>query len=219
MKRIKLFSALFIFTISFFLTGIYNNINAQGVTCKFTFCSCCGETINYIVHYVNGDSVAGTFSTNNQGCTGANVFSALPGVSYYVDIDEGCPGPRVYFTGCFCPATDTVLLILPCCDGGDANNKNKNIQPKEFKLDQNFPNPFNPSTMISFELPEAVSVTLTIYDVTGKVIERPFVNNTLKSGYHEFIWNTDSKGLSSGIYFYKLEAGNFSETKKMILMK
>ena len=91
--------------------------------------------------------------------------------------------------------------------------------PKEFNLKQNYPNPFNPVTKISFELPESSNVTLTIYDAIGKVVIQPISGSELKAGCHEYIWNASQENLASGIYFYKLEAGSFSDQKKMILVK
>jgi hypothetical protein len=88
--------------------------------------------------------------------------------------------------------------------------------PSSFKLDQNFPNPFNPSTKIRFSLPENTSATLTIYDVSGKEIDKAF-NGRLNAGVYEYQLN--GTNLSTGIYFYTLTAGSNVVTKKMILTK
>lgn len=88
--------------------------------------------------------------------------------------------------------------------------------PKEFTLAQNYPNPFNPSTKIHFSLPKADNVFLAVYDVTGKEIS-VIANSYLKAGVYEAEW--DASSITSGLYFYRLTAGNFSETKKMILIK
>jgi aminopeptidase N len=95
--------------------------------------------------------------------------------------------------------------------------------PSEYKLDQNFPNPFNPSTTIKYQIPENSFVTLNVYDVLGNLIAT-LVNNELPAGSYEVEYN--SVGLSSGIYFYRLQvypanggAGSFVETKKMVLLK
>ncbi|MBK8552955.1 MAG: T9SS type A sorting domain-containing protein [Ignavibacteria bacterium] len=88
--------------------------------------------------------------------------------------------------------------------------------PVRYKLYQNYPNPFNPVTKIKFDLSKSGSVRLVIYDISGKEI---FVlyNGYLTAGEKEFAF--DGSGFSSGIYFYKLTAGSFSETKKIILNK
>ena len=88
--------------------------------------------------------------------------------------------------------------------------------PQDYSLYQNFPNPFNPSTTIGFGLPAASAVSLTVYDADGRVVER-LLDDLLNAGIHKVTWNADS--YSSGIYFYTLKAGNFTETKKMILVK
>jgi len=88
--------------------------------------------------------------------------------------------------------------------------------PQSFTLYQNFPNPFNPNTAIKFTLPTNEFVSLIIYDILGKEINT-LVNEELPAGNYTKTWN--SINLSSGVYFYKLQAGSFSETKKMILTK
>ncbi|HCA42818.1 MAG TPA: hypothetical protein DEP28_06145 [Bacteroidetes bacterium] len=88
--------------------------------------------------------------------------------------------------------------------------------PEGFTLSQNYPNPFNPSTKISFALPSAGKVTLKVYDVTGKLISK-ILNDKFTSGNYEVTFNASN--LPSGVYFYKLESNNYSESKKMILIK
>lgn len=88
--------------------------------------------------------------------------------------------------------------------------------PEKFNLSQNFPNPFNPSTKISFAIPQSQNVRLAVYDMTGKEVAL-LVNGNLNAGSYEYTF--DGKNLNSGIYFYRLTAGNFTETKKMSLIK
>ena len=88
--------------------------------------------------------------------------------------------------------------------------------PVEFVLDGNYPNPFNPMTTIRFGLPEASSVALTIYDLQGKEVTR-LLDQQLDAGYHHISWNAGH--LPSGVYFYRLDAGTFSDTGKMLLVK
>ncbi len=87
---------------------------------------------------------------------------------------------------------------------------------KNFELSQNYPNPFNPSTTIRFNLPEASIVKLTIFNILGQEI-RTLVNEFRDSRVNTI--NFDASGLNSGIYIYKIEAGNFVKTRKMILLK
>ncbi len=88
--------------------------------------------------------------------------------------------------------------------------------PAVFKLEQNYPNPFNPSTKIKFSLPESSFATLTIYDISGKVIDKAF-NGKLTAGVYEY--SLDGSKLSTGVYFYTLTAGSNVVTKKMLLTK
>ncbi|MCC7429850.1 T9SS type A sorting domain-containing protein [bacterium] len=100
--------------------------------------------------------------------------------------------------------------------------ENENNVPKEYSLSQNYPNPFNPSTKINFTLKENGFTRLTIFNTLGQLV-KTLVSEKLEAGtLQNVVWNgTDNNGnqVSSGIYFYKLESGNFSETKKMVLLK
>jgi hypothetical protein len=88
--------------------------------------------------------------------------------------------------------------------------------PQAFALSQNYPNPFNPSTTISYQLPTQSHVTLKMFDVLGREVAS-LVSETVPAGTYKKSWN--AKGLASGIYFYRLQAGSFVETKKLILMR
>jgi len=88
--------------------------------------------------------------------------------------------------------------------------------PETFSLSQNYPNPFNPSTSINFSLPTDSKVSLKIYDMSGKEVAN-LLNEVKTAGYYSINFNASS--LSSGIYFYSISAGNFTATKKMMLIK
>ncbi|MGH7595039.1 MAG: Ig-like domain-containing protein [bacterium] len=93
--------------------------------------------------------------------------------------------------------------------------------PQSFVLNQNYPNPFNPSTHIRFELPKAAPITLSVYNSLGQEVRR-LVNTQKPAGYHTVVWNgRDQQGklLPSGIYHYRIQAGDFVATKKMVLAK
>jgi polyhydroxybutyrate depolymerase len=87
---------------------------------------------------------------------------------------------------------------------------------KYFTLEQNYPNPFNPSTNIVFNLPLASFVTLKVYDLIGREVVT-LVSEQLSAGSHSHTWN--AANISSGIYFYRLQAGSFTEIKKLVLLK
>jgi hypothetical protein len=93
--------------------------------------------------------------------------------------------------------------------------------PTEFTLMQNYPNPFNPSTTIRFTIPSNSFVRLIVYDITGKLVNE-IVNGYLEPGVHNVEWSgTDAGGIdvSSGLYFYRIEASNYSKTYKMVFVK
>ncbi|MFH1525871.1 MAG: T9SS type A sorting domain-containing protein, partial [Bacteroidota bacterium] len=102
------------------------------------------------------------------------------------------------------------------------NVKNEDPYPTKFKLYQNYPNPFNPTTTIKYSIFNvgsenfAVSTKLIVYDILGNEVAM-LVNEARNSGNYEVTF--DASNLSSGVYYYQLKAGEFSETKKMILLK
>jgi hypothetical protein len=100
-------------------------------------------------------------------------------------------------------------------DGSDHLTVNNNI-PKKFDLSQNYPNPFNPVTNIKFDLPKDIFVTMKIYDILGREI-KTLVNEFKKAG--SYITAFNGSELSSGIYFYRIQAGNFVQVKRMVLIK
>jgi len=97
---------------------------------------------------------------------------------------------------------------------------NSSVLPKNFSLRQNYPNPFNPSTQIQFSIKKHSFVSLKIYDILGNEI-KTLVSKELDAGVYNYKFNisNSNKGITSGVYFYRLRAGNFSDTKKMILLK
>jgi len=103
----------------------------------------------------------------------------------------------------------------------DAGEEDEFILPNEYSLAQNNPNPFNPSTKIQFELPRAGHIRLTVFNVLGQTV-RTLCDEKLPGGKHSVIFdgkNNNGGKIASGIYFYRLEAGDFTQSKKMILLK
>lgn len=90
--------------------------------------------------------------------------------------------------------------------------------PKVFALEQNYPNPFNPTTTIRYQLPQAAEVSLKVFDVLGREIAT-LVNARQAAGQYSVQFSAGNAALSSGVYFYRLQAGSFVETKKMLLVK
>ena len=90
------------------------------------------------------------------------------------------------------------------------------ILPTKYELDQNFPNPFNPTTNIRYNIIKASKVTLKIYDILGREI-KTLVNTEQAPGRYTVTF--DAQNLSSGVYFYRINAGSFNATKKLMLLK
>ena len=125
------------------------------------------------------------------------------------------------FSSPFAVATDDTFLVERPSSTTSVGGNNSGV--KNFHLEQNYPNPFNPSTSIRYTVPsvtlnevEGSRVSLKVYDVLGNEVAT-LVNEEKPAGSYEVKF--DAAGLSSGIYFYKLQAGSLVETKKMILMK
>ena len=95
-------------------------------------------------------------------------------------------------------------------------NPVSSVVPTGYSLSQNYPNPFNPSTNIKFSVPKSSAVKLIVYDINGREVEI-LVNESLSTGTYRADWNASK--YSSGVYFYKLTAGDFTETKSMVLIK
>ena len=109
--------------------------------------------------------------------------------------------------------TFIIPISLPT---GVAAAEDDNAVPDAFALMHNYPNPFNPVTTIRYDLPEAVDVRLSIYNVRGQLIET-LMNAYQEAGYHELVWNAEDQ--SSGIYFYRIEAGRDIAMKKCTLIR
>lgn len=92
-----------------------------------------------------------------------------------------------------------------------------NSIPREFKLYQNYPNPFNPVTLIKYDLPKEVNVTIKIYDLLGREVATLVNNELKKAGRYELNWNAGN--YASGVFFYRIEAGSYVNSKKMVLVK
>ena len=117
-------------------------------------------------------------------------------------------------TGWVCGSYGTIRKTI---NGGVTSINNISTgAPSTYSLHQNYPNPFNPSTIIRFQIKDSRFVRLYVYDILGKEVAT-LVNEKINAGEYEITYN--SNNLPSGVYFYKLEAGDFKETKKMVLIK
>ena len=101
------------------------------------------------------------------------------------------------------------------------DTKQELLLPETFALHQNYPNPFNPVTTLRYDLPENAMINITIYDMLGREV-KTLINQTQDSGFKSVIWdatNDYGKPVSAGVYLYQIQAGEFVQTKKMVLLK
>ena len=99
---------------------------------------------------------------------------------------------------------------------GNAIPSSSIIVPATYALESAYPNPFNPTTTLSFVLPVTNNVILEIYDINGRLIDE-LINNNMDAGYHSVIWNADNN--VSGVYLVKMVAGEYVNTQKLMLVK
>ncbi len=157
----------------------------------------------------------------------------------YSDIEGGWEGEgNIDADPLFCDldSGDYTLAKNSPCVGTGENNANmgafgvgceeilsiqNEVIPTSFTLHQNYPNPFNPVTTLRYELPEQSHVTIVIFDMLGRTV-RQLINTTQEAGYKSIIWNATNdygKLASAGVYLYQIKAGEFVQTKKMVLLK
>lgn len=171
-----------------------------------------------------GQTVEGSFLDNNGNVMWGPDLAAIDSDGDGFTNGEELQDPDgSWVTGTDHPG-DPSLVTLP----GDPNShpdpspvRDGNAAPTKFALENNYPNPFNPSTTIKFTIPEANNVRLVIFDALGQSIAT-LEDKFLAPGTYTYIWNAtngNGKQLNSGIYFYTLESGDFSETKRMLYLK
>ena len=201
-----------------------NNIFAG--TNGFLFRSVSGGSWTDVTPVTGGASVTGLASDGTvlfASCLGYGVFESTDDGNTWTEINTGF-NKQAYNVASL-TITDKYLFAGTSNQGiwrrplsnlvSSVNLDNKNI-PASFKLDQNYPNPFNPTTKIEFSIKKSGFVTLKIYDVLGKELAT-LVNENLPAGNFDVNWN--AQNFESGIYLYRLQTNNFTDTKKMLLIK
>ncbi len=153
------------------------------------------------------DTVPNEPSPSLAGITDScTVTGLLPDTTYYFVIKTGDEVPN--WSGFSNVATVTLVGVSQGVETAEL--------PTSYKMSQNYPNPFNPITQIRYALPKDCQVRLEVYNVIGQKVAT-LVNGEQKAGYKMVTW--DAYNLSSGIYFYRIQASNFTDTKKMILLR
>ncbi len=165
--------------------------------------------------FTDGTSLPDITYSNVQGGWSGNgnidcdPFFCIPDISNYYLADNSCcigtgeGGVDIGALGIGCSVTST-------------NELNTDLMPLHFALYPNYPNPFNPTTKIKFSVPQMVKVTLIVYDVRGKEVIN-LVDEVLPAGHYEIAF--EGAGLSSGVYFYRIQAEQFVQSRKMLLIK
>ena len=158
---------------------------------------------------------------NLFAAAGDGVYLSTDNGSSWTQVNTGLPNTSVWAlavsgTNLFAGTYNSGVWRRPLSELITAVKGNENQKPTQFGLDQNYPNPFNPSTTINYSIPKAGLVILKVYDVLGKEVAT-LVNEEESSGNHHILFNANK--LASGVYFYRLIAGNSFITKKLILMK
>jgi para-nitrobenzyl esterase len=161
---------------------------------------------NMLKYWVN---FAATGNPNGQGLTQWPQY--VSGNDPYLEMNAIPNGTQTGVRTAKCDFWDQAAGFVT----GIENNYNTSL-PHNFRLFQNYPNPFNPGTIIRFEIPEETFVTIKLYDLLGREI-KTLINKDEKAGIYSYYF--DGSELTTGIYFYKITAGKFSLTKKLLLLK
>ena len=187
--------------------GVITSVNANGDSCDQFF----NIFLDPLFYSITGDSAY--YLTVNSPC----IDAGNPDPQYNDPEDPANPGFALY------PAMGTIRNDMGAYGGQGAagwvgvfNRHFSEQHLKSYSLFQNYPNPFNPETNIAFELPKPGEVSLVIYDIQGKEVAR-LVDEYKPAGSHSITWNAE--GFTSGIYFARLTAGNFTQTQKLLLIK
>ena len=156
-----------------------------------------------------------SFSTSNNRTICINLINTINEAQYpwlqFESLEYTTSNFENTYPAAFAEGLNYIFNDLPT-----GSEENLSTVPKEYQLEQNYPNPFNPSTTIKFTISDLRFTTLKVYDLLGREIAT-LVNEEKPVGSYEV--KLDATSLPSGIYFYRLQAGSFVETKKMVLMK
>lgn len=167
-----------------------------------------GDTIQWLWVSGHNHTTTSVSIPNGAATWDAPLTSATTTFIYVITV----PGTYNYHCSIHYQLFNMVAVINVTATG----IKQTETTASKFELKQNYPNPFNPSTLINFNIPQKSFVSIKIYDISGREI-RSLVNSELNGGGYSFDFNANN--LASGIYLYKLQAGEFTDIKKMMLIK
>ncbi len=165
-----------------------------------------GDTVEW--QWVEGDHTTTSDSTSGQNVWDAPIDATNPTFRFVIT------APGVHNYHCTPHLSLGMVGTITATPVSGISYVNKPVN--DFLLNQNYPNPFNPTTTINFSIPAASVVKLEVFNSIGEKIET-LVNRELSAGNYNYEWNASN--LTSGVYFYKLQAESFVETRKMILLK
>lgn len=173
-----------------------------------------GDSILY--KYLNYDSIITSFQSDTSDTNGLIIFTSTE--STVIDTGESFD---IYIAVAVGDSASDIASAMTAAEARYANiitdiDPGETEVPNDYYLSQNYPNPFNPSTTIEYKIPSGNFVELKIYDVLGREV-KTLVNEYKNSGAYKVSF--DAGIFASGVYFYRLKAGNFVQTKKMLLMK
>jgi len=177
-------------------------------------------------YIVGGNNSAGTISSDSTFVWNitAGVWTALqsvkPAAVHNIEaaVTARCVGDtvKIYCPGGSSQSATTLNFDVIGCGATILGIENQNTNPLAYSLSQNYPNPFNPVTVIAYSIPKGEDVKLIVYDLLGREVV-VLVNEFKQAGKHAVEFNASA--FASGVYFYRLEAGTFTDTKKMLLVK
>jgi parallel beta-helix repeat protein len=191
----------------------------------------------YAAIYIEEGTVQAAYCDIQGGWSGTGNINADPlfaDTLFHLSDNSPCIGKGIASLDfgsvtCCCPTTDLAGNLRPNPAGSNPDigayesplatevmNFAKTEIPQNYFLSQNYPNPFNPSTTIEFALPKSAFVTLKVYNLLGEEVAT-LIAEQRSAGIHKLKW--DASGLASGVYLYRLEAGSFTQTKKLILIR
>jgi bacillolysin len=218
---------------SFYHTASYNVTGYNTLEVDFYFVMISMETNeDFWVQYYNGSAWQTVAAIARAGSIQNNVFYhavvTISRSSYNFPTnaklrfmcDASNNSDDVYIDQIEFRGTTAALAGASLVSGGEALSAIEAL-PESFELKQNYPNPFNPTTTITFSLPQESEVSLKIYDISGSLV-RTLVNDKRLAGKYNVVWdgqNDNGVRVSSGVYIYRIEAGSFTQTRRMAMLK